>query len=218
MNNPSAHPATGVEVNALIAASLGVTSATTTQGSCSTGATLNCIIGTIAPNSSVSLQMTANVNVQGFVGTSFVATLTQTDPDLDNNSQVAGVTGMLPTECAAPILETIEVRGNSHWDRDDRTGIDTLRVTIRNRSGRTLDPRVTFVIKINTLGVTIDPSAVAGYTQCTTPNGLPYLVGYAPNKREWKPNQDITVRIPFVNPSRGSIDWTWNWYSGSLNP
>jgi uncharacterized repeat protein (TIGR01451 family) len=218
VSNPSEHPASGVQLSAPVAATLAVGQANASQGACSTGATIDCLIGTIAPGSSVTVTVQATINVQGFVGTTFTAVLNENDPDLNNNSEVAGVTGTLPTQCAPPLAEQIEVRGNEHWDRDERTGIDTLRVTIRNRSGQTLDPRVAFVIKLNTPGVTIDPTAVAGYTQCTTPEGLPYVVGYAPNKREWKPMQDITVRIPFINPSRGAIDWEWYMYSGSLNP
>ncbi len=218
VTNPSPHAATSVQLGAPIAATLSIGQMNSGQGICTlVNSNIECILGTIAGNSSVTVTIDATVNAIGFVGTNFTVSAVETDPDLNNNSQVAGVTGASPSACAQPLLETIEVR-NSHWDRDERSGIDTLRVTIRNHSGRTLDPRVTFVIKITTPGVTIDPSAVAGYTQCTAPNGMPYLVGYAPNKKAWKPNQDITVRIPFVNPSGAGIEWTWAWHTGSLNP
>lgn len=219
VTNPTQYAASGVQLTAPIAAALSIGQMNASQGSCAVvNSNIECALGTIAGNSSVTVTIAANVNAVGFVGTNFTATGAESDPDTNNNSQVAGVTATTSTPCAAPLIEQIEMRDNGHWYRDEQTGIDVLRTTIRNRSGRTLDPRVMFVIMIQTPGVTIDPSAIAGYTQCTTPNGLPYLVAYAPNKKEWKPNQDITVRIPFVNPSRGGIEWSWAWYSGSLNP
>ncbi|MFN6963680.1 MAG: hypothetical protein ACK4S4_07935 [Pyrinomonadaceae bacterium] len=219
ITNPGAFVATDVHLTAPIAAGLTIGQINAGQGSCTAAnGAIDCTLGAIAGNSSVTVTIAATVNAAGYIGTTFTVAAAEADPDLGNNSQAAGVTGTATTPCAPPLIEQVELRDNGHWTRDERTGIDTLRTTIRNRSGRTLDARVMFVITINTPGVTIDPSAVAGYTQCTTPNGLPYLVAYAPNKKEWKPNQDITVRIPFVNPSRGGIDWTWAWYGGSLNP
>ena len=219
VNNPGNVAATGVQVSALIASTLSIGQVIAGQGSCAVVmSAIDCTLGTIAANSSVAVTISATVNAVGFIGTNFTAIAIEDDPDLNNNSQVAGVTGTSSSPCAPTLVEQIEVRGEGHWYRDDRTGIDVLRMTVRNRSGQTLDPRVMFVINIQTPGVTIEPGAVAGFTQCTAPDGLPYLVGYAPNKKEWKPMQDITVRIPFVNPSRGSIEWSWGLYSGNLNP
>lgn len=219
VNNPSQNPASGVQLTAPIAAALSIGKMNAGQGSCSVvNSNIECALGTVAANSSVTVTIAATVNAAGLTVTNFTVAAAENDPDLNNNTQLAGVTATASTPCAAPLVEQIEMRDNGQWYRDERTGIDVLRTTIRNRSGRTLDPRVMFVITIQTPGVTVEPSAIAGYTQCTTPNGLPYLVAYAPNKKEWKPNQDITVRIPFVNPGRGGIEWSWAWYSGRLNP
>jgi uncharacterized repeat protein (TIGR01451 family) len=216
VSNLGGNTATGVAVNAQIPSAVTVVNVQTPQGSCAvSNGQLDCQLGSVAANAQFSITLTVTVNSVGFVSTTFAGTAIETDPDLSNNSQTVGVTVSGP--CAAPVTAPIEIT-RWQWRRDDRNAQDELILTIRNVSGRSLDPRLIFVFDNLPSGVMIDPSVVAGYTQCSTPLGSPYLVSYAPNKKEWKDMQTVSVRVLFNNPSRGSIPFNWRLYSGEVNP
>ena len=122
-----------------------------------------------------------------------------------------------PNDCAQPISIPYEIT-RSQWRRHDATGQDELILTIRNRSEQSVNPRLAFVFDNLPAGVTVDPSVVDGYTQCAAPTGSPYLIAYAPNKKEWKPMQTVSVRVLFNNPSRAAIPYDWRLYNSTENP
>ena len=120
--------------------------------------------------------------------------------------------------CAQPFSLPYEVT-RQQWRRDERNGgQDELILTIRNITNQNLDPRMIFVVDGLPSNVTFDPSVVAGYTQCAAPLNSPYIIAYAPNKKDWKPMQTISFRILFNNPSRGGIPYSYRLYSGNVNP
>ena len=136
-------------------------------------------------------------------------------PILQNNSAAVNIPAV--GNCAQPFNHPFEVT-REQWRRYDRDGQDELILTIRNITNQNLDPRMIFVIDGLPQSVTVDQSSLAGYTQCAAPLNSPYVVAYAPNKKEWKPNQTISVRILFNNPGRGGIPHTYRLYSGNVNP
>jgi uncharacterized repeat protein (TIGR01451 family) len=208
--------ATGVVLTSPFPTTLTLLNVQASQGSCSVANDqLDCQLGSIAANAQVLITLNANVNTIGFASIAPAVSAIENDPDTTNNSTSVGVTGVGP--CAAPLTTTYEVV-RSQWRRYDHLGQDELILTIRNRAGRSLDPRVIFVFDNLPQGVTIDPSVVAGYTQCSTPTGSPYLVAFAPNGREWKDMQTVSVRVLFNNPSRAGIPYDWRLYTGEVNP
>jgi len=122
-----------------------------------------------------------------------------------------------PGNCAQPIAIPIEIT-RQQWRRNEATGQDELIMTIRNRSEQQVNPRLIFVFDNLPAGVSVDPTVVDGYTACAAPLGSPYLVGSAPNKKEWKPMQTVSVRVLFNNPSRVSIPVNWRLYNSTENP
>jgi uncharacterized repeat protein (TIGR01451 family) len=208
--------ATGVSLASPFPAALTLTNLQSSQGSCSVASNqLSCQLGSLAANGQATITVVATVNTIGFASLAPQGSAIETDPDQTNNSTSVGVTATGP--CAAPLTTPFEVT-RSQWRRNDRDGQDELILTIRNRAGRSLDPRIIFVFDNLPQGVTIDPSVVAGYTQCSTPQGSPYLVAFAPNGREWKDMQTVSVRVLFNNPSRAGIPYNWRLYTGDVNP
>jgi hypothetical protein len=122
-----------------------------------------------------------------------------------------------PNDCAQPISIPIEIT-RSQWRRNDATAQDELILTIRNRSEQSVNPRLAFVFDNLPEGVTLDPSVVDGYTQCAAPLNSPYIIAYAPNKKDWKPMQTVSVRVLFNNPSRDPIPYDWRLYNSTENP
>jgi uncharacterized repeat protein (TIGR01451 family) len=61
LTNTGDEPATNVTLKDPLASSLSFVSASTTQGSCTGGATVNCTIGTLAPSASATVTITALV-------------------------------------------------------------------------------------------------------------------------------------------------------------
>lgn len=216
VKNLGGDDATGVTLTAPFPSALALVDIQTSQGSCAVASgQLDCQLGGIAAGGQVRITVIANVTTIGFVSLSFAGAAIESDPDGSNNTQSIGVTAV--GQCAAPLTTTYEVT-RQQWRRYDSLGQDELILTIRNRAGRSLDPRIIFVFDSLPHGVTIDPSVVAGYTQCSTPQGSPYLVAFAPNGREWKDMQTVSVRVLFNNPSRGGIPFDWRLYTGDVNP
>ena len=122
-----------------------------------------------------------------------------------------------PGNCAQPISIPYEIT-RSQWRRNEATAQDELILTIRNRSEQSVNPRLAFVFDNLPAGVSVDPSVVDGYTQCAAPMGSPYIIAYAPNKKDWKPMQTISVRVLFNNPSRVGITYDWRLYNGVETP
>ncbi|HEV8591348.1 MAG TPA: DUF11 domain-containing protein, partial [Pyrinomonadaceae bacterium] len=216
VSNNGSSAATGVQITGQLPQALTVTNFQPTQGSCSViNAQLNCQLGSVAVNASATITLTGTVDVIGYADAQFTAAAIENDPDTSNNSASAGVTATGP--CSAPVTTPIEIT-REQWRRDERSAQDELILTIRNRADHNLDPRLIFVFDGLPQSVSIDPSVVAGYTQCAPPLGSPYVVSFAPNKKEWKPMQTVSVRVLFNNPSRGGIPFTWRLYSGDVNP
>ena len=216
VKNLGGDAATGVTLATAFPASLTLVDLQTSQGSCAiVSGQLECQLGNIAENGQATITLKANVNTIGFASMNFAGDAIEDDPDGSNNSHSVGVTGV--GQCAAPVITPIEIT-RAQWRPNDQDGQDELILTIRNRSGQSLDPRLIFVFDNLPQGVSVDPSVVAGYTQCSTPQGSPYVVGYAPNEREWKPMQTVSVRVLFNNPSRAAIPYDWRLYSGDVNP
>ena len=208
--------ATGVTLNSPFPASLTLGNLQSSQGSCAVvSAQLECQIGSLAANSQTTISLTGTANAVGFIGMNFTGAALETDPEPANNSEAVGVTVL--GSCATPLTTPYEVT-RTQWRRYDHLGQDELILTIRNRAGRSLDPRVIFVFDNLPPGVTIDPSLIAGHTQCSTPQGSPYLVAFAPNGQEWKDMQTVSVRVLFNNPSRAGIPYDWRLYTGQVNP
>ena len=216
VRNLGTDTATGVTLTSPFPAALALVNLQPSQGSCSVASgQLDCQLGSLAANGQATIIITANINTIGFASMNFAGAAIENDPDMTNNSQSVGVTAV--GQCATLVTTTIEIT-RSQWRRNDRDGQDELILTIRNRSGQSLDPRLIFVFDNLPQGVTVDPSVVAGYTQCSTPQGSPYLVAEAPNGREWKDMQTVSVRVLFNNPSRVEIPYNWRLYSGEVNP
>jgi uncharacterized repeat protein (TIGR01451 family) len=216
VKNLGTHDATGVSVGSAWPAILSVTDIQSSQGSCSIAAgQLECQLGTIAVNGQTAITIVANTTAIGFAGMTFSGAAIEGDPDPANNSQTVGVTVTGP--CATPVTNPIQIT-RDQWRRNDRTGQDELILTIRNISGRSLDPRLIFVFDNLPAGVTVDQNVVSGTTQCAAPLGSPYLVAFAPNGKEWKNMQTVSVRVLFNNPARVGITYDWRLYSGSINP
>lgn len=216
VTNNGTNAATDALLTAQVPSSVVAGSANSSQGSCTiSNGQVECPIGALANGGSATVTILATVNAVGFASTQFNASAAETDPDASNNTATANVNVVGP--CAAPVTTPIEIT-RSQWRRDDRTGQDELILTIRNRADHNVDPRIIFVFDGLPAGVSIDPSVVAGYTQCAAPIGSPYLVTFAPNKKEWKPMQTVSVRVLFNNPSRAEIPYSWRLYSGNVNP
>lgn len=216
VKNLGGDTATGVSVSTPFPSSLILNSLQTSQGSCAVvNSQLACQLGSIGANAEATITIGAKVTTVGFISLNFTGSANESDPDATNNSITVGVTVTGP--CATPVTTPIEIT-RSQWRRIDRDGQDELILTVRNRAGRSLDPRLIFVFDNLPQGVTIDPSVVAGYTQCSTPHGSPYLVSFAPNGKEWKDMQTVSVRLLFNNPSRAGIPFDWRFYSGDVNP
>jgi hypothetical protein len=81
------------------------------------------------------------------------------------------------------------------WRATTHLGQDELTLTLRNRAGHSLDPRVIVAFDDLPQGVTIDPSQIAGYTQCSSSAGKSVCCGFAPNEREWKDMQTVSFRV-----------------------
>ena len=185
------------------------------QGSCGLVNQLYCTLGTIEPGASTTVTFVVTSNTVGFTGNLFTASANEDDPDLQNNSANANVT--FTGVCAQPFNLPYEVT-KIQWKSDERYGQDEMVMTVRNTTGQNLDPRMIFVVDRLPSNVSVNPSVLAGYTQCAAPVGSPYIVAYAPNKKEWKPNQTISFRILFDNPSRGGFPHTYRLFSGNINP
>ena len=216
VRNLGGDTATGVTLTSPFPASLNLSNIQTSQGSCSVAnGQLDCQLGNLAATGQATVTVAATAGSIGFAGMNFAGSAIESDPDMTNNSQSVSVSVLGP--CAAPLTTPYEVT-RIQWRRYDHLGQDELILTIRNRAGRSLDPRVIFVFDGLPQGVTIDPSLIAGYTQCSTPQGSPYLVSFAPNEREWKDMQTVSVRVLFNNPSRGGIPHDLRLYTGEVNP
>lgn len=208
--------ATGATLSSPFPASLTLGNIQASQGSCAVANNqLDCQLGTIPANDHVTITLTATVNTVGFVSMNFVGSAIENDPNGRNNSESVGVTAVGP--CATPLSTKYEVT-KIQWRRYDALGQDELTFTIRNRAGRSLDPRVIFVFDGLPQGVSIDKNLVAGYTQCSTPQGSPYVVAFAPNGEEWKDMQTVSFRVLFNNPSRAGIPYSYRLYTGVVNP
>lgn len=216
VSNNGMDTATGVTVSGAFPSALATASMNSSQGSCSViSGQLNCQLGSLPANGSVSITIIANATSVGFISMQLGVSAIENDPDLTNNSATAGVSVVGP--CAQPLTTTYEVT-RTQWRRYDNLGQDELILTVRNRADHALDPRFIVVFDNLPAGITIDPSVVAGYTQCAPPMGSPYVVGFAPNNQEWKPMQTISIRILFNNPARGGIPFNWRYFVGSVNP
>jgi uncharacterized repeat protein (TIGR01451 family) len=216
VSNNGVNQATGVALSGNYPSSLAMVSLDSTRGSCSIATSqLNCQIGSLAANASATVTIVANATSIGFISHQFQAAAIETDPDSTNNSATVGVSVVGP--CAMPLDSPYEVT-RTQWRSYDNLEQDELIVTLRNRADHALDPRLAIVFDSLPTAVTVDPSVVAGYTQCASPIGSPYVIAYAPNKQEWKPMQTISVRVLFNNPARGGIPFNWRFYTGSINP
>jgi len=216
VKNLGGDQATGVTLSSPFPASLTLANVQSSQGSCAVvSAQLDCQLGSIAANAQATITLTGSANSVGFIGLNFAGAAIETDPDLSNNSEAVNVTVLGP--CATPITTPFEVT-KIQWRRYDAFGQDELTLTLRNRAGRSLDPRVIVAFDDLPQGVTIDPSQISGYTQCSTPQGSPYVVGFAPNGQEWKDMQTVSFRVLFNNPTRGGIPYHWRFFTGQVNP
>jgi uncharacterized repeat protein (TIGR01451 family) len=217
VNNSGADTATNVVLSNGFSPILTLNSLQSSQGSCSlVGTGLSCQLGTLEADASASVTIVATANYGGFVSNQFGVNAIETDPDMSNN--LASVNVTITSFCAQLFNLPYEVV-RQQWRREERNGgQDELTITLRNVTNQNLDPRMIFVVDGLPSNVTVDSSVVAGYTQCAAPLGSPYIVAYAPNKKEWKPMQTISIRILFNNPSRGGIPYTYRLYSGNINP
>lgn len=216
VGNGGANAATGVTLTSAFPTSLTLVSLNSSQGSCGLASgQLNCQIGMLSVSSAATVTLVAAPNATGSIITQFNATAIETDPNIENNSATVNVTAV--GQCAQVFDHPFEVK-KLDWRSDERTGTDTLTLTLRNITNENLDPRLIFVFDNLPSNVTIDPRVVAGFTQCAAPLNSPYIVAYAPNKKEWKPMQTITITVPFHNPTRAGIPYTWRLYTGNVNP
>ncbi|PYT00818.1 MAG: hypothetical protein DMF63_05795 [Acidobacteria bacterium] len=216
VKNLGGDQATGVTLNSPFPASLTLLNVQSSQGSCSVaGGQLSCQLGSLAANGVANITLNTTANAVGFVGLNFTGAAIENDPDVANNSAAVSVSVLGP--CATPLSAPYEIK-KIEWKRHDQTGQDELILSIRNISGHSLEPRLIVVFDNLPQSVTIDPDQIAGYTQCSAPQGSPYVVEMAPNGREWKDKQIVNVRVVFNNPTRDGIPFRWRFYTGPVNP
>lgn len=214
--NSGANAATGVVLNNAFSSDLTLVSMESSQGSCAqANGQINCQLGMLDVNQSATVTIIAYPNAVGFIANQFSASAIENDPNLQNNSATANITAV--GTCAQRFDRSYGVT-RIDWKRDERNAQDTLVLTLRNITNENLDPRLILVFDNLPQNVAIDSKSLAGYTQCAAPLNSPYVVAYAPNKKEWKPMQTITFVVRFNNPSRAGIPYDLRLYTGSVNP
>lgn len=217
VTNHGTAAATNVKLHELLSQSVAYSNVQWSQGACLVGNNpMTCELGNLAPNAQATVTVQAIHNQGGTATNTVSVEATEADPNMDNNTKTISVNVL--ANCAQPLSIPYEIT-HAQWRRDNRRGQDELVLTVRNRSSQSVDPRLMFVFDNLPQGITIDPSVVGGYTQCAPPLNSPYVVAYAPNKREWKPMQTISVRVLFNgNQSNAGISYDLRLYSGTGNP
>jgi len=88
-NGPST--ATNVSVTDTLPANFSLSTAVSTQGTCSGNPAVTCTIGTMLSGATVTITITGTVNGPGTVSNTAVVSATETDPDPDNNTDTISV-------------------------------------------------------------------------------------------------------------------------------
>jgi uncharacterized repeat protein (TIGR01451 family) len=214
VKNNGAATATNVTLTDALPAQLYRLAINASQGTClAAGNQINCQIGTLAVNQEETVQIKAAPTLAGTIVNAVSASATEADSNTSNNQ--ASATFTATGVCAQPIATPYEIT-RSQWKSNN--GVDELILTVKNRSTSTLHPRIIFVFDGLPQGVTIDSSVLAGYTRCAAPIGSPFVIGEAPNGREWRPGQQATVRVLFRNPQRVNIPTNFRVMNGPANP
>ena len=217
VTNHGGAAATNVKLHELLSQQTVYSEVQASQGACLVSNNpMTCELGNLNPNAQATVIVKAIHNQAGTATNTVSVEAAEADPNMDNNSKTISVNVL--GGCAQPLSIPYEIT-HSQWRHDNRRGQDELVLTIRNRSSQAVDPRLIFVFDNLPQGVTVDPNVVSGYTQCAAPLGSPYVVDFAPNKREWKPMQTISVRVLFNgNQFNAAISYNLRLYSGTENP
>ena len=217
VQNGGANTATGVQLKSRFS-SLAIASIQTSQGSCAlVGGGIDCDLGSLAVNASATVTIVASPMTAGSISNQFTASASETDPNTQNNSATVTITAV-DGNCAQPLGSSVQIV-SQRWFRLGIIDRDLLTMTVRNTSGRDLDPRLIGVFDNLPSDVTIDSLTRRGYTQCAAPVGSPYVVGNSGRSSVWRPGQTITLQILFRNPQRRNpISFTNRFYSGNVNP
>ena len=108
VTNNGPQTATGVSVTDAVPAGYSVTQVTPAQGSCTTGATISCAIGSLAVGATTTITVTGTVSASMSPGAALTNTAsvsgTLTDPNLSNNTASASAT--LTAEADVSIVKT----------------------------------------------------------------------------------------------------------------
>jgi uncharacterized repeat protein (TIGR01451 family) len=99
-NGPS--PATNVSITDQLPAGVNFGSVSTTQGSCTAGATINCSFGNMARGSSAIASVVVLPQSTGQISNTVTATATEPDPDNTNNSSTVSIT--VTTQASGPSM------------------------------------------------------------------------------------------------------------------
>lgn len=108
VTNNGPQTATGVSVSDAVPSGFTVTQVTPAQGSCTTGASISCAIGSLAVGATTTITVTGTVSASMSPGAALTNTAsvsgTLTDPNLSNNT--ASASGTLTAEADVSIVKT----------------------------------------------------------------------------------------------------------------
>ena len=105
VQNNGPDTATNVVATDVLPSSLRVKSVTTSQGTCTTGQTVTCSIGTLLDDSRVTIIVRAEVLSAGTIRNTVSTTLSEYDPNPDNNTAV-GVDVLAVQKTTTSLIQT----------------------------------------------------------------------------------------------------------------
>jgi uncharacterized repeat protein (TIGR01451 family) len=151
-NGPAS--ATNVTVTDTLPSVMTYLSSTTTQGSCSeAGATVTCLLGTMANGDSATITILAIPGAPGIVSNTAAVTADQTDPDPSNNSSTQSETITAPT---AVTLQSFLARSGR-----DKNGANRVILTWKT-GGEAHNLGFNVYREMNGNRVRVNPSLIAG--------------------------------------------------------
>jgi hypothetical protein len=180
------------------------------------GSTVECRVGTLAPNQSATVQIVVKPNSAGNMLFNSSAVAVEIDRNETDNTNFANVQIGAAPACAENV--TALVRVNIHRaTRNPRTGEYEQLIFAQNISGQNLHPRAMFVFDNLTSAVSVAPQSLSGLTECAAPLRSQYVTANT-NGGAWKPNQVISIRVTFTNPPRKDISYDLRVMAGANNP
>jgi hypothetical protein len=188
-------------------------------GSCepvSGNSTIECSVGTLAPNQSAVVTIGVRPNVAGNMLFNSSASSSEPDQNESDNTHFANVLVGAAPACASDVTSQIRVQ-QLPAVRNPRTGEYEQFIIARNVSNENLHPRAMFVFDNLSNGVLVAQSSDPSRTTCAAPLGSQYVTANT-NGNAWRPNQNIMIRVTFHNPQRRKIEYDLRVMAGANNP